>query len=500
MLLSHTAGFTHEAPVGNNNDLETGTWEDHIASISETWLIYPVGKLYRYSNLGIDLAGYILEQQVGLPFQLYVKRHLFEPLGMNNSTFDRWEIQNQPDRAIGQSGIYRQIPPITPMMPSGGAVASANDIARYLQFHINQGSIKGQPVLDPQLMEQMYRPHFQASQVNSYGLGLYINQDRFDAKTLRHNGGGFGFMSQMLWYPDLKIGIAWLSNSQENEHDLFGWLSHAILNDVIDTMPEVYAARARENPALIPAVPHSPTMLVEADFYDLIRQAAIEPDELRQQRWKEYAGTYGFKKWGQTIFTVRVQASDNLVFNGYPVVEVEPGLFIAFDGEAIDFRGTIPTVSNIKLEKDNGTLQVQSFLLRLSGFFFVLALLWNGAFFARRIFPRNKEQEVDLTRLNWLDKSTRIVITLGSLLGLGTIPQLFKFPVLLFSGTPIPQGGLPIDMRLGFGLIYIVVILSLVSAIGLASSWMNGLGTRSNRIISSVFTGILMLYSLLVIT
>lgn len=36
MLLSHTAGFTHEAPVGNNNDLDSGTFEDHVRSISDT--------------------------------------------------------------------------------------------------------------------------------------------------------------------------------------------------------------------------------------------------------------------------------------------------------------------------------------------------------------------------------------------------------------------------------------------------------------------------------
>jgi CubicO group peptidase (beta-lactamase class C family) len=93
MLLSHTAGFTHEAPVGNNNDLEPGTWETHVASISKTWLKFPIGQGYAYSNLGIDLAGYILEQAAGTPFQMYAKTHLFEPLAMQNSTFDIEEIE-----------------------------------------------------------------------------------------------------------------------------------------------------------------------------------------------------------------------------------------------------------------------------------------------------------------------------------------------------------------------------------------------------------------------
>ena len=57
MLLSHTAGFTHEAPVGNNNELDPGDFDAHVRSISQTWLRFPVGTGLAYSNLGIDLAG-----------------------------------------------------------------------------------------------------------------------------------------------------------------------------------------------------------------------------------------------------------------------------------------------------------------------------------------------------------------------------------------------------------------------------------------------------------
>lgn len=499
MLLSHTAGFTHEAPVGNNNDLDPGTWETHIASISDTWLKYPVGQGYSYSNLGIDLAGYILEQQAGVPFQLYVKTHLFEPLGMDNSTFDPEEIERQTNRAIGQSGIYQQIPPITPMMPSGGASASANDMARYLQFHINRGSVSGQSVLDPHLIELMDRPHFQASKANNYGLGLNITQGQFDAKKVFHNGGGFGYMSQMIWYPDLKIGIAWLSNSQENEHDLFGWFSNAILDDVINGSPDIYAKRAITNPFTPSTVPSDPALISQSEVVERIQLSALEPDQLQQERWKEYTGCYGFRKWGQTIFFVCVRSGKQLEFNGYPVFEVEPGLFYALDGEVIDFRGAIPTVSNTELVKDNGMLQAQSILLRLCGIGFLLAILWNAGELVRCIFQRRKKQEIDLPRLHWLDVSTRTAITLASLLALGTLPMLIKFPILLFSGTPLPHGGLHFDMQIGFSMVYAVVGLTLLAVIGLSLSWRGRLGTHLNRIWSSAITGILVLFCLLVV-
>ena len=499
MLLSHTAGFTHEAPVGNNNNLDPGTWEAHIASISDTWLKYPVGQGYSYANLGIDLAGYILEQAAEMPFQLYLKTRLFEQLGMENSTFDTGEIERQLNRAIGQSGIYHQIPPITPMIPSGGAFTSANDMARYLQFHINRGRVAGQTILVPQLIELMYKSHFQASEANNYGLGLYINKGRFGAQKLRHNGGGFGYYSQMVWYPDLKIGVAWLSNSQENEHDLINWLSNSILEDVINAAPEVFETRASAHPFKSPVVPNNPVPLSQSEFFKRIQQSALEPDPLQQLRWREYAGCYSLKKWGQAIQVVRVRAEEQLEFNGYPVVEVEPGLFIAFDGEAIDFRGDTPTVSNLKLDKNSGLLQAQKILLRVCGIGFLLAILWNGAWFLKYTIQRRNKRAADLPRLPWLDLSTRAAITLGSILALGTLPMLIKFSVLLFNGTPLPQSGLHVDMMIGFSMVYGAVGLSLLSVLGMWLSWRAGLGTRLNRILSSVFTGILVLFSLLVV-
>jgi CubicO group peptidase (beta-lactamase class C family) len=62
LLLTHRAGFAHEAPFGSNFD-DRNDFDEHIASISSTWLRYPVGYRLSYSNLGIDLTGYILQRR-----------------------------------------------------------------------------------------------------------------------------------------------------------------------------------------------------------------------------------------------------------------------------------------------------------------------------------------------------------------------------------------------------------------------------------------------------
>ena len=80
ILLSHKAGFTHEAPVGGNFDDRPHTFNEHILSISDTWLRYPVGYRYSYSNLGIDLAGYILQEKAGKSFWDYIQQKVLEPV------------------------------------------------------------------------------------------------------------------------------------------------------------------------------------------------------------------------------------------------------------------------------------------------------------------------------------------------------------------------------------------------------------------------------------
>jgi len=42
-LLTHTAGFTHEAPLGNNYDYSPCSFDEHLKTIKDTWLKFPVG-------------------------------------------------------------------------------------------------------------------------------------------------------------------------------------------------------------------------------------------------------------------------------------------------------------------------------------------------------------------------------------------------------------------------------------------------------------------------
>ena len=79
-LLSHWAGLCHEAPVGNNYGDWHCTFDEHIKSISDTWLKCRVGERFRYSNLGFDLAAFALQDRIGKLFVQLMQDELLEPL------------------------------------------------------------------------------------------------------------------------------------------------------------------------------------------------------------------------------------------------------------------------------------------------------------------------------------------------------------------------------------------------------------------------------------
>lgn len=296
-LLSHTAGFTHEAPVGSNFLVGRESFAAHCDSIRDTWLRFPVGHHYEYSNLGIDLAGYVVQRVSGLPFHETARRWLFEPLGLDRTTFNQFEIARDDDRAIGHDRDFHKVPLRIPMVPAGGVYTSVEDACRFAWFYLAGGA----SVLEKGLVEQMGQIPFPApGQTHGYGLGISLSLKE-GLEVRGHNGGGFGFLADYIWATDHGIGVVVLTNSVD--HPLQGQLALRILHDLTDRQP------CPASPAATPAPrPHA---------------APIEPSMVGQ-----YVGRGGA--------CVTLQDSDHgaiLIHDGAaePVQLVTPGEFAGTD-------------------------------------------------------------------------------------------------------------------------------------------------------------------------
>ena len=299
MLLDHTAGFTQEAPIGNNNNLDPGSFDAHERSISDTWLRFPVGSGFAYSNLGIDLAGYILERVEGKPYAQVMQDSLLEPLGMDHSSFDRARIRATANRALGHEHPFRSPPVDVPMTAAGGLYTSASDLARFLRFELKRGSIDGRVVLQPRWLVEMETAQWPyAGAPAGYGLGVERHRwNRWNGRPalFEHGGGGFGFISETWWAPQLGIGVAVLTNS--DDHQLQNEISLSILTDLV-SKPGVYRERLLALPWRSPAEDLQSLFEPPIAMAKLVANAAMAGRGDEAARWASYSGLYRAPDWG----------------------------------------------------------------------------------------------------------------------------------------------------------------------------------------------------------
>ncbi|MBN1125207.1 MAG: beta-lactamase family protein [Sedimentisphaerales bacterium] len=356
-LLSHTSGITHEAPVGNAREPSYGSFEDHVLSVSDTWLRHKVGERFSYSGFGYDLIAYILQMRSGQPFSDYVEEKVFIPLNMSNCSVDPEFIRNHPNRAVGHKRYVKQVPlPMdVPWVGAGSVYASAEGLAKFVQFFLNKGKVDTLIVLDDSLISSMYPPSICSK---DYGLGVhayYIN-GRY---SLGHMGGGVGFVSGMFWLPEYKIGCVFLSNSEElaQSIDLFSDL----IKENLVQKNESFEIPSGEYHVWQPPDPNTSTSFKPA--------------------WNQYVGTYQYimSGWkfdavlnivlalGLTANNLHVKVFeengylyvDSIVFyddDGGRLDEYLPGLFFTPSGKCLDLRGPDLTWQNYRIKKvDNDT-------------------------------------------------------------------------------------------------------------------------------------------------
>ncbi|NQT02972.1 MAG: beta-lactamase family protein [Planctomycetes bacterium] len=358
-LLSHTSGIARDAPVGNAREPSYGTLEEHVLSVSDTWLRHKVGERYSYSNLGYDIAVYILEVQSSQPFAQYVEDKIFAPLNMPNCSVDPEFIRNHPNRAVGHMSHVKQLPLWinVPYGGSGSVYADAKGMAKVVQFFLNGGKVDGRAILDERLITSMLTPSIRSK---DYGLGvhaLHVNGNYW----LGHGGGGVGFITGMYWFPEYGFGSVLLVNSETLEHSF-----NSVITDLIDEnlvqKDESFETPSGEYQALQPSDPDAFTRFKPA--------------------WKKYVGTYKYLMSGWKFDTivnialamgltarnlhVKVFEEDGYLyvdsfvlgndagdFDGGRLDEYLPGLFFTPSGKCLDLRGPTLTWQNYRIKKVN---------------------------------------------------------------------------------------------------------------------------------------------------
>jgi len=172
--------------------------------------IFPPGQVPAYSNYGACLAGYIVERVSGEPFDDYVERHIFTPLGMTHSSFRQPLPESM--KADMSSGYLRASGPTKPYElitggPAGSLTATGSDMARFMIAHLQDGRFGEARILQDETARRMRAPSPQLNPpLNGMALGFY-HEDRNGHQLVGHAGDTMAFHSDLHILPEDGVGL-----------------------------------------------------------------------------------------------------------------------------------------------------------------------------------------------------------------------------------------------------------------------------------------------------
>ncbi len=186
--------------------------------------IVPVRTRLTYQNQMYLALGEIVARLSGKPWSQFVTERLLTPLGMTHSSATGLG-HTPPGTTTVQphARVEGKVSPVSlvprPPYGAGGINATARDMATWLQFLLGDGTWKGARLLGPQVINATRQPQivtppaymYPDAVLSSYGLGWFLS-DYHGHLIVQHGGNGEGWTALVFLQPDLKLGVAVLTN------------------------------------------------------------------------------------------------------------------------------------------------------------------------------------------------------------------------------------------------------------------------------------------------
>lgn len=235
MLMTHTAGIAWPQYYIEAKDL----WEHFppdSAPYPSEWVpqfLVPDGEQYNhwlwkntepgsfeyYSNVGSNVVAYVVEQVSGLDFRTYCKENIFLPLGMNNSSFNVFDLEYEkivqlylPNNV--SIGFYDDR-----LFASGGMKTSVTDLSNFLRAYLNKGTYQGFNLLKPETINKMMELHNPTS-------GTCLLWHASVGGWYGHTGGTETVATSTDLHPDDQLAIIVFTNKHNSTvypgHEIYG--------------------------------------------------------------------------------------------------------------------------------------------------------------------------------------------------------------------------------------------------------------------------------------
>ncbi len=266
-LLTHTSGIGygvidgderfkmlyHKAGITDLFSTEPVTIKESVLKLAKLPLHHHPGEKYVYSE-GLDVLGYFIEVISGMPFDKFLKKRIFNPLGMTDTWF--YLPDNLHSRLVPvqypEDGQWKNFPTTfyDPDYPkkgaksffSGGAGLSstAKDYATFLQMYLNKGKLNGHRILSRTTVNIILSNQIGSiwGDENFYGLAFGLTGEKGATKGGNGSEGSFwwGGYFNTSYYADPEeeiIGII-MKQTQSLSKDDTTWRFKILIGGAVD--------------------------------------------------------------------------------------------------------------------------------------------------------------------------------------------------------------------------------------------------------------------------
>lgn len=211
---------------------------------------------YAYDNVLYTVAGELIEAISGQSWEDFVASRILAKVGMTESSVRHSDAGVGRNAATPHARIAGRVRPVASFSsdntnPAGGINASAADMAKWLMVQLDSGRVAdGSRLFSPGTARQLWtlvtpipiddppsgqpelaplRPNF-----SGYALGFGVRDYR-GRKIVSHTGGLPGYVSKVVMVPELKLGLAVLTNQESGE--AFESIAYRILDHFLGPPP-----------------------------------------------------------------------------------------------------------------------------------------------------------------------------------------------------------------------------------------------------------------------
>jgi CubicO group peptidase (beta-lactamase class C family) len=241
-IMTHTAGF-EEAAKEIIDYFPART--PKLGDLLKAWIphrIYPAGTTPAYSNYATALAGYMVERASGQPFDDYVEKHIFTPLGMRSASF-RQPLPAALEPHMARSYVKPGEPPeafeIVGPAPAGSLSASGTDMGRLMLANLQYGELDGQRILSAATTATMLdsplakiNPRSLVGPLNRMELGFFETNIN-GRSVVGHLGDTEAFHTSLHLYMKEGVGF-YVSFNSPGKQGAAGTLRTALFHDFSD--------------------------------------------------------------------------------------------------------------------------------------------------------------------------------------------------------------------------------------------------------------------------